>query len=144
MHCLCSAYAVSGPLITIIVNKLCYVRGHLGMHTDAENTLSSQGCTMCLSCYDADIFYVHRSPITAPWTQATVRLPRPASRWSHVRYDKKKSCRAGDSARMVERLQSWQRGGGARTDVILARRPWLNKRRPVVPMYLKENPTKCV
>ena len=54
-----------------------------------------------------------------PRINTTIRLPHPASRWSQVWYGRIISCRAGGSAWMVEKLQSWKRGGGgARTNTL--------------------------
>ena len=52
-------------------------------------------------------------PIPSKWTHTAFRLHHSASRWSQVWYGKIISCRAGGSARVIEKLQSCQRGGGA-------------------------------
>ena len=73
---------------------------------------------MCIR-YSA-VFYCDRSHITAPCTNAAVRLPHPASRWSQCCYGKKKSYRAGGSARKDGREPSKLATGGddARINII--------------------------
>ena len=106
------------------------------------------GLVMC-TWYSVVVFYGHRNLIPASSTQTPVRLPHLALGWSRVWCGKMRSCRAGDSSRMVERTQSWQRGARARIAPAVAKRtkpgdPLQAQVGPVVPIYLRENLTAQV
>ena len=116
-HSFCQKYCTSAPL-TVCMHVCTYLRRIRTL----ISIISSLGCRVFFSCYDVYVawcFYGHR----IMYQHRTVDTEGSASAPPRVEvvsglYGKITPTRAGGSATMVERLQSWQRGGGIRTNTL--------------------------
>ena len=119
-----SLTCVCGPSVAIIEYKLCTRTCACILHTYTDFTFLPRGlrcasfsccdirCLPCCFLWSQESYY---STVDTDGSSSAPPRVEVVSGW----YGKIISCRAGGSARIVEKLQSWHRGGSARIYILL-------------------------